>query len=385
MPFHIDRFRGSPDVQAMHPIAKLGYLMLLASQWQTSDCLISSDPIDLAAASSLGDKLWAQHGPRILRKFETIDGKLRNSVLYIEWMEAKRVFEARQASAHRTNIVRSPSRSPSRSADTQTGTGTGTVTTTEKKQKPSRAKKLRESQAESRARRKKTKASKQRVIDSQSLSAMSAHTEAEADTEAKEQKPSPKPRKRGSEEPTKTALAKDRHDEFKSIVKEYWDSKNKGIQMPWAGPEGKQLEMFLRAAPNITAEQFRGFLRNRFKSEVNHGERPSRWLPWVTSYGAGPVDKFGKTIHSQENSNGRPGTNQPSAARQRVDNNRRALAEAAIKRGWITVDGANGATPAPIPESGQRGFDSGIPDGPRTVEPEVLAPESRRSDSGPAH
>ena len=243
----------------------------------------------------------------------------------------------------------------------------------------------RQKQAESRARRKKTKASKQRVIDSQSLSAMSAHTEAEADTEAKEQKPSPKPRKRGSEERTKTALAKDRHDEFKSIVKEYLDSKNKGIQMPWAGPEGKQLEMFLRAAPNITAEQFRGFLRNRFKSEVNHGERPSRWLPWVTSYGAGPVDKFGKTIHSQENSNGRPGTNQPSAARQRVDNNRRALAEAAIKRGWITVDGANGATPAPIPESGQRGFDSGIPDGPRTVEPEVLAPESRRSDSGPAH
>jgi uncharacterized protein YdaU (DUF1376 family) len=96
--------------------------------------------------------------------------------------------------------------------------------------------------------------------------------------------------------PTKTDLAKQRHAEFKAIIAEYWDSKNKGVQMPWDGREGKHLEMFLRAAPDITAKQFRGFLRNRFKSDVNHGERASQWIAWVTNYAQGPMDRFGKTI-----------------------------------------------------------------------------------------
>jgi uncharacterized protein YdaU (DUF1376 family) len=98
------------------------------------------------------------------------------------------------------------------------------------------------------------------------------------------------------EQETKTALRKKRHDEFKAIIAEYWDSKNKGVQMPWDGREGKHLEMFLRAAPDITAKQFRGFLRNRFKSDVNHGERASQWIAWVTNYAQGPMDRFGKTI-----------------------------------------------------------------------------------------
>ena len=101
--------------------------------------------------------------------------------------------------------------------------------------------------------------------------------------------------------PTKTDLAKQRHAEFKAIIAEYWDSKNKGVQMPWDGREGKHLEMFLRAAPDITAEQFRGFLRSRFKSEVNHSERASQWIDWVTSYAAGPIDRFGKPMSAHSN------------------------------------------------------------------------------------
>jgi uncharacterized protein YdaU (DUF1376 family) len=98
MPFHIDRFRGSPDVQAMHPAARLGYLYLLASAWQTDDCTISDDPLELASASGLGDELWATHSVRIMRKFLTCEvaGRLRNLVLYQEWNEARRVFEERQ-------------------------------------------------------------------------------------------------------------------------------------------------------------------------------------------------------------------------------------------------------------------------------------------------
>lgn len=113
MPFHIDRFRGSPDVQSMHPIAKLGYIMLLASSWQTPHCDLANDPVELSIASSLGDALWGEYAPRILRKFTERDGRLRNEVLFREWSEAKRVYEARSAAAKRTNDARSPSRSPS--------------------------------------------------------------------------------------------------------------------------------------------------------------------------------------------------------------------------------------------------------------------------------
>lgn len=152
MPFYIDRFRGSPDVQAMHPCARIGYLYLLSSAWQTEDCTIPTDPIDLATLSGLGDELWEQYSARIMRKFDRVDGtnRMRNSAEYTEWLDAKRVFEARQAAARKTTQTRSPSYkstvtvtdlfgdctvtdtvtdgAPLRSADTQTITGTYTET-----------------------------------------------------------------------------------------------------------------------------------------------------------------------------------------------------------------------------------------------------------------
>ena len=257
MPFRIDAFKGSPAVQAMHPCARIGYLYLLACCWQTEDCSISTDTIELAEKSGLGDELWTVHGPRILRKFEAADGngRLRNPVLFAEWMEAKRVFDARRQAAERTTEIRSPRHKatvtveelnghrtvtdggPSRSADTHTRTGTGTVV---QEQKPSRAK-----------------------------SARGAKTEA----------------------------AKSRHAEFKSAISRYWESKNPGIEMPWGPAEGKNLEMWLREAPTTTLDQFKGFLRNRYKSEVNHTERPSRWIGSVTGYANGPLDRFGKPLN----------------------------------------------------------------------------------------
>ena len=93
MPFHIDKFRGSQSVQAMHPSARSGYLYLLASSWQTEDCTLANDPIDLATESGLGDELWTLYGPRILRNFDVLEnGRLRNSVLYDEWNKAREEF-----------------------------------------------------------------------------------------------------------------------------------------------------------------------------------------------------------------------------------------------------------------------------------------------------
>lgn len=138
MPLHIDRFKGSPSVQAMHPIARIGYLYLLLCCWQSDDCTIPSDDLTLADLSGLGDDLWQVYRERILRKFErNRDNSLVNSVLLSEWNDAKRIFESRKAAANRTNTVRYKDGhrtvtdgGPSRSADTITLTLTSTDTNT---------------------------------------------------------------------------------------------------------------------------------------------------------------------------------------------------------------------------------------------------------------
>jgi hypothetical protein len=302
MPFRIDAFKGSPAVQAMHPCARIGYLYLLACAWQTDDCTLSCDPLELAEQSGLGDELWAVHGPRILRKFGWTDDRerLRNDVLFDEWKEAKRIFDARRQAADRTNSTRSPHghrdgevSAPSRSADTRTGTGTETGT---EGQKPSRAKA---------ARGKKTEA------------------------------------------------AKSRHAEFKAAILRYWESKNPGVEMPWGPAEGRNLEMWLRETPNTTLEQFVGYLRNRFKSAVTHTERPSRWIGNVTNFAGGPIDKYGKPL--QENSHVGSEKNQQSPAKQRIDGARRVLAEIAIERGLYDPACADGRPDAQVPQPGPAG------------------------------
>ena len=303
MPFRIDAFKGSPAVQAMHPCARIGYLYLLACAWQTDDCTLSCDPIELAEQSGLGDELWAAHSSRILRKFEWSDeshSRLRNDVLFDEWKEAKRVFDARRQAADRTNAVRSPHgyrhgevSAPPRFADTRTGTETGTEV-----QKPSRAKS---------ARGKKTEA------------------------------------------------AKSRHAEFKAAILRYWESKNPGVEMPWGPAEGRNLEMWLRETPNTTLEQFVGYLRNRFKSAVTHTERPSRWIGNVTNFAGGPIDKYGKPL--QESANVGSEKNQQSPASQRVEANLRAVAETAVRRGWVSADNFERPDAAEMAEPGSGGID----------------------------
>ena len=109
MPFHIDRFKGSPAVQAMPHESKMAYWYLLSAAWQTDDCTLSSDPLDLAEKSGLGDERWAILGPRILRKFDILEnGRLRNPASFEQWQEAKRIHEARQDAAKKTTEIRSP-------------------------------------------------------------------------------------------------------------------------------------------------------------------------------------------------------------------------------------------------------------------------------------
>lgn len=57
VPFHIDRFMGSASVRAMERTCRWGYWMLLCRAWQSEDCTVSADPLDLAQDSDLGDDL----------------------------------------------------------------------------------------------------------------------------------------------------------------------------------------------------------------------------------------------------------------------------------------------------------------------------------------
>ena len=260
MPMEIDALKASPSVQAMHPTARAGYVWLLLDAWQSDDCTIPSDPLDLADKSGLGDELWAVYGTRILRKFERVDGsdRLRNLPQYERWQAAKVVYGKKVDAANRTNELRSPSlfttvtdteplRSPSNLGNlpfetpliTETKTGTKTEKQ-EQQQKPSRAK--------------RTKAEK-------------------------------------VEKPPDS-----RYTACKEIIFAYYKSKNDGKEPPWNGREGKALGMILGADPKMDAAEMRRLLQNRYRSGVVHGDRPGMWLGNIHSYSNGPIDRYGKPL-----------------------------------------------------------------------------------------
>lgn len=128
----------------------------------------------------------------------------------------------------------------------------------------------------------------------------------------------------------KAKIADSRHVTFKAAIGTYWSSKNSNIEMPWDGQEGRALNLVLKAMPDLAIEQFENCLNNRAKSQVNHGERPSRWLQAITSYIAGPIDRFNRPIN-QEVSGGK--TVSQNRTTERVDGNRRAIADAIAARG----------------------------------------------------
>lgn len=68
------------------------------------------------------------------------------------------------------------------------------------------------------------------------------------------------------------------------------------------------------------------------------------------------------------------GANKPSPAKQRVDANRAALAEAIKRRGLDGVIDAGRPDGVEIPQSGSDGFDGGVPAGFRASGPEILSP-----------
>lgn len=262
MPMEIDSLKASPAVQAMHPSARSGYVWLLLDAWQTDDCTIPNDPIDLADKSGLGDELWASYGLRILRKFEQINGsnRLRNLPQYERWKAAKAVYEKNRSNAERTNYIRSA---------LEGNTNSGTLAS-------------------------------RSVSLSENLPLqppLITETETITGTEKQEQQQKQKPSRAKSTSVKKGEKVPDeRHQACKLAIQEYWNSKNPEIEVPWDGSEGKALGMFLSANPKLTYVGVGRLLAHRENSEVNHSDRPSRWIRSLTSFNQGPIDRFGHPL-----------------------------------------------------------------------------------------
>ena len=84
----------------------------------------------------------------------------------------------------------------------------------------------------------------------------------------------------------------------------------------------------------------------------------------------------GYTAKINGGENGRSGEGKPSPAKQRVDDNRRALAEVAIERGWLVPPGAAQPNGQAVPESGLNGSAAGVHERPGANSPEILPPRN---------
>ena len=273
MPFHIDRFRGSPDVQAMHPAARMGYLYLLASAWQTDDCTISDDPLDLASMSGLGDDLWAQYCPRILRKFEPAGtpGRLYNPVLLEEWTEAKRIFEKNHG----------PKLTPEEISEARSKAG--------------------KAGAEARWHKHGKEIANASENDGKPI-ANDGYTGTGTGTNTKPQKQKP------SRPPKADRVPDPRHSEFRSAFRAYFLHRNPGLQdEPWDEQEAFQLSRFLKKNPRFTTEQWQTLLQNRARSNVIHGENLSAWigraLTWATKSNGGTYAKPNRAADIADSTN----------------------------------------------------------------------------------
>jgi hypothetical protein len=130
-----------------------------------------------------------------------------------------------------------------------------------------------------------------------------------------------------SSPPTKTEFAETRHALFKVSIFEYWKSKNPEIDCPWQQQEGMQLELWLKSSPNTTIAQFKQMLRNRYRSDVVHSERPSVWIRNITNFANGPLDRYGKPIGKGKSSGGKTNGHL-------VEGNREALETALSGLDW---------------------------------------------------
>jgi uncharacterized protein YdaU (DUF1376 family) len=156
----------------------------------------------------------------------------------------------------------------------------------------------------------------------------------------------PKPRGNGKKPsaPPAGEAADTRHVPTRELIKQQ-HLERFGSHCCWDGREGKTLKAFLDSNPLAAQEQIAEMVHARFASEGINGARPREWLPNLTKYAGGPLDRFGKVQVIGGNGNGnhkREGFHE-----QNVDEIRELLDERQTRRLASEMDGhAAGSVPA---------------------------------------
>jgi len=84
-----------------------------------------------------------------------------------------------------------------------------------------------------------------------------------------------------------------RHAQIRKYINKV--QRDSGDPEQWDGRSAKALSNWLKANPSVTLEQAVSFVENRFASAEPRGAPPWEWIPKLTKYSEGPLDKYGKT------------------------------------------------------------------------------------------
>ena len=83
------------------------------------------------------------------------------------------------------------------------------------------------------------------------------------------------------------------HHEVRKHIQDCYREINK-IACPWDGSEAAALDKMLKHNPSWELSDWLRMVSNYFQSEGTNGARPRQWIPSLSAYARGPLDRFGK-------------------------------------------------------------------------------------------
>lgn len=93
-------------------------------------------------------------------------------------------------------------------------------------------------------------------------------------------------------QPLSTPAADPRHVQLREFIKTTY--RQNGIKEQWDGRCARALAAWLKANPLLSVSETQDLILSRFASDEPRGLPPWRWLPELTKYYEGPLDRYGK-------------------------------------------------------------------------------------------
>jgi uncharacterized protein YdaU (DUF1376 family) len=123
--------------------------------------------------------------------------------------------------------------------------------------------------------------------------------------QSREEKPSPEQTRSCEVNVLENPKKATKHKAFKELIFRCYEHLNPEEKTPWDGSDANQLSAVIKAVPTLDAEKFYQWLKNYIASEnINPAARPRAFLPKITDYASGPLDKFGRPIETHSALNG---------------------------------------------------------------------------------